>query len=267
MLQTKKNYWCHNLCKLWFFCFWAGVLPTQAAPLKLCFEDVPQRPWTQPDGTGLNFVLLKAVEQRLGEQFDYIPLPWKRCLAYVASGEMDAVIGAANSTERSRFGRVALSANGKERVETSLYVDSFNVYVRSDSHIDWNGQQFQNMKGSVAIQAGFVVATPLREMGLEVDQSGKSTEHALRLLLAGSSSTAVLQGNQANFLLHGDERFRGKIKVLPTPFASIPMFLLASKKSYVQQSGRFEKLWAAIALERASAAYKNQEKAALESGN
>jgi polar amino acid transport system substrate-binding protein len=263
MWQSGKYGRHHHLSQIGVFCFCLLTVPTQAAALKLCFEDAPQHPWTMPDGKGLNFVLLKAVADRLGEQFEYKALPWKRCMAYAESGEMDAVIGAANSPERRLFARVALSANGQDRIETSLNSDNFNVYVRNDSNIGWNGKSFQNLSGSVAIQAGFVVAAPLRAMGLEVDQSGKSAEHALRLLEAGNPKVAVLQGTHANLLLHGDQRFRGKIKVLPIPFASVPLYLMASKKSYATQADRFEKIWAAIALERESEAYKNQEKAAL----
>lgn len=233
------------------------------APIKLCYEDVPQRPWTLADGSGLNFVLLKAVAKRSEEQFDYTALPWKRCLAYVASGEMDGVVAAAYSAERSQWGAIAMQANGQERPETRLYSDEFLVYVRKNSNVSWDGKAFHHLKGAVAIQAGYVVAERLREMKVELDQSGKSAEHGLRLLMAGSVEIAVLQSSQAGYLVRTDPRFRDKVEVLPQPFASVPLYLLMSRKTWAREPKRLEKIWQAIALEREADAYKKQEKAAL----
>jgi polar amino acid transport system substrate-binding protein len=91
-----------------------------AAPLKCCYEDVPQRPWTYPDDKGLNFSLLSQVEKQLGEKFEYVSLPWKRCLAYVNSGTMDGVIGATFSPERLEFGVFPMGKNAEERVAARL---------------------------------------------------------------------------------------------------------------------------------------------------
>lgn len=44
-------------------------------PLRLCFEDVDQRPWSTPGGKGLNFELLKRVQTHLNEQFIFSPKP------------------------------------------------------------------------------------------------------------------------------------------------------------------------------------------------
>ena len=241
----------------------AWLLPGKATPLKFCFEDVPQTPWTQPDGSGLNFVLLKRVERRLGEQFEFKALPWKRCLAYVASGEMDGVVAAAYSPQRAVWGAVPLLPNGEERAAGRLYFDEFQVYVRPGSKLKWDGKRFANLEGSVAIQAGFVVAERLGKMGVDLDQSGKSAEHALRLLMNGSANVAVLQASQANYLIDGDPRFRGQVEVLPVPFAQVPLYLLMSRKSWLREPRRMEAIWDAIAIERESAEYQKQEKAFL----
>ncbi len=259
LLVGRSCFWRLNVAVL--LCAW--LLPGKAAPLKFCYEDVPQTPWTQPDGSGLNFVLLKRVEKRLGEQFEFKSLPWKRCLAYVASGEMDGVVAAAYSAQRAVWGAVPLLPNGEERATARLYFDEFHVYVRHGSPVKWDGKAFANLHGSVAIQAGFVVAERLEKMGVELDQSGKSAEHALRLLMNGSASVAVLQASQANFLIHHDPRFRGQIEVLPLPFAQVPLHLLMSRKTWQREQKRIEAIWDVLAIERESPEYQKQEKALL----
>lgn len=247
------------------FLFGLGILPVQAAPLKFCFEDVPQTPWTQPDGSGLNFELLKRVEARLGEQFAFTPLPWKRCLMYVANGEMDGVLGAAYSQERIHYGVFPTLPGGKEKVAARLYSDRFNVYVHTGSKVQWDGKAFANLNGSVAIQTDFVVAEQLRLMHLELDQSGKSAEHALRLLMNGSAKVAVLQAAQANRLVQNDTRFRGQVEILPVPFAEVPFYLFVSQKAWFKDAKRIGAVWDAIGLERDSPDYQKLEKALLPS--
>ncbi len=234
-----------------------------AAPLKLCFEDVAAEPWTLADGTGLNFVLLNRVKQRLGEQFGYTVLPWKRCLAYVEKGEMDGVLGAALSSQRQQYGVFPLLPDGRERPAAGLYVDFFAVFVRNGSKVGWNGRQFANLSGGVAAQSGFVVVDSLQKMGVTVDQSGKSAEHGLRLLLAGSVEAAVLQGTNAVHLARSDARFRDQVRQLPVPFVSQPMHLMISRSTWLRERARIERIWDAIEKERASPEYQKLEQQAL----
>jgi polar amino acid transport system substrate-binding protein len=42
----------------------APLAQAAGAPLKFCYEDIPQAPWTMPDGTGLNIELLKRAAKR-----------------------------------------------------------------------------------------------------------------------------------------------------------------------------------------------------------
>ncbi len=60
--------------------------PRAQTHLKFCFEDEVQFPWTKPDGSGLTIELLKRVEERLGERFEFIAKPWKRCQGEVSNG-------------------------------------------------------------------------------------------------------------------------------------------------------------------------------------
>lgn len=242
------------------------LTPAQAAnqtALRFCFEDVEQKPWTNTDGTGLNFELLKRVEAITGESFVIQALPWKRCIAYVASGEFDGVIGAAYSPERKQFAVVPHDEHGQELAAASLYTDNFNIFVRSDSTITWDGHQFKNLRGPIAAQAGFVIVTKLRELGLTVNEQSKTAENGLRLLTAQVVEAAVLQGQQALQLQKKDSRFAHNIKVLPLPFSKLPLHLMIAKGRYTKEPQRIQAIWHAIEKERASSSYQQREKEAL----
>src|SRR5471032_2142460 len=92
----------------------ALLLPCHAwsAPLTLCFEDVPQRPWSTPAAKGLNFDLLNRVQKQLGEHFVYTAKPWRRCLQELRVGTVDAVIGAADSAERRHYAIIPTLPDG-----------------------------------------------------------------------------------------------------------------------------------------------------------
>lgn len=233
-----------------------------ASPLRICYEDVVQYPWTTPEGEGLNFVLMEMVRQKLQENFVMQARPWKRCLAYAANGEVDAVMGAADTPERRRYAVFPARANGEARTEARLYATGFHIFVRKGSAIQWDGKQFHHLHGTVAAQAGFITAERLRAMGLPLDDSSKTAENGLRLLHGGLVEAAVLQGEQALKNLQENPQFQSNIQVLPKPFLSLTMYLMVSKKIYALQKPRIDAIWQAIEQVRSSESYLQQERAA-----
>ncbi len=251
------------LCSLSLMQISLAAHASTATPLRFCYEDIEQQPWTMPNQTGLNFDLLKRVEAITGEQFVYQALPWKRCIAYVASGEIDGVIGAAQSAERRQFAAIPQDEKGQERNGASLYSDDFLVYLRSDSKVTWDGHQFKNVTGTIAAQAGFVVAGQLQKLGYQVNERSKTAENGLRLVLMKEVDAAVLQGPQALQLQRKDPRFNTSINVLPQPFSRLHMHLMFAKPSYAKDPKRIEAIWHAIEKVRASSSYQTHEKEAL----
>src|SRR6185295_13422297 len=118
------------LCVL--LALWTGTAAHAAKepPLRLCFEDVDQRPWSTPDGKGLNFELLKRVELLLNEHFIYSPKPWKRCLSELKIGQVDAVVGAADAIDRRAWSRIPQLPDGREDPGRALFEDAALVFLR-----------------------------------------------------------------------------------------------------------------------------------------
>lgn len=234
-----------------------------AAPLRLCYEDVPQRPWTLPDGSGLNFELLKRVEAQLGERFQFIAEPWRRCLEEVRTGVMDAVFAAADSPERRVYSVVPTLANGQPDKTFAMYEDKFNVYLRTGSGANWDGQVLRTPNNIVLTQSGYIVARLLRERGFHVDESVKSAEDGLRLLANGSYDAAVLQGPEAVTLIKSDPRFRTAVTQAPSPYEMLPLFLMVSRHTYARDAQRIQKIWLAIKTTRTSSEYQKLEAEAI----
>ncbi|WP_374347311.1 substrate-binding periplasmic protein [Chitinimonas sp.] len=235
---------------------WAAMR-AQAAPLHLCFEDVPQPPWTMPDGSGLNISLLKLVEKQLGEQFVFVAKPWKRCLEEVRSGALDGIISAADSPERRSFSVAPTLADGRADPDAALCEDRFNVFLRKAGPGKWDGRLLSSPAHSVVVQTGYIVADLLRQRGVAVNDSVKSAEAGLRLLAEGFADVAVLQGYEAERLVESDPRFAGKIALAAPPYEVLPLYLLISRKTHAANPGRIDAIWAAIRSQKASPAYRS----------
>ena len=228
-----------------------------AAPLKFCYEDVPQHPWTMPDGTGLNFELLNRVEKALGESFVYQPMPWKRCQEEVRDGEMDGIIGAADNAERRKYLMFPALANGGLDTSATLYDDQFNVYLRDGGQGAWDGKKLASPAHPVLVQSGYlVIESMLHDHGIKTFDSIKSAEDGLRFLSEGMIDVAVLQSVEAEYLRREDARFKEKIILSPTPFAVLPLFLAINRASYTREPKRIDAIWSTIRNVRNSAEYR-----------
>ena len=254
-----------SLTRRWMLVAWLCIASAAHAgpqkPLALCYEDVPQFPWTNPDGTGLNFELLKRVEKQLGEQFRYEVKPWKRCIEEVRAGVMDGVIGAADSPERRSFGAVATLPNGQIDHRAALYEESYRIFTRVGSAAAWDGHTLRTPDGAVLVQSGYQIAELLRQRGFKPVESARSAEDGLRMLAAGSYDVAALYGTEAEAMARADPRFTGKIVQAPTTYSDWSMYLLISRKTFEADKKRIHAIWRAIRTVRESEEYRKLESA------
>lgn len=237
----------------------AAQAQAEGAPLNFCFEDIPQAPWTMPDGSGLNIELLKRAARLTGDQVNFIARPWKRCEEETRTGIMDAMVGPSDNPRRRAYSVPPRKPDGAQDPERAMYRDHVDVYLRVDSGAGWDGKTLLNPRKLVVAQRGYYIVDMLQSMGQNVIDTPKSAEEGLRLLAAGSADVAVLMGREAENLLREDPRYKGRVILARQPFASFDFHLMAGRKSYDKDPKRFEALWNAIAKVRAMADYQRLE--------
>jgi polar amino acid transport system substrate-binding protein len=238
----------------------SAVRGASAAPaLNFCFEDVDQRPWSTPAGTGLNFELLKRVESLLGEHFVFSSKPWKRCLEEVRLGTIDGAIGAGDSPERRQFAVFPLLPNGESDPLRALFTDDVYVFLRVGGHASWDGKTLQSPGGEVVVQSSYLVATQLRERGFQPKERVKSAYDALRMVASGLYDAAVLEGIEASRLALGDPRFNKQVLRAPIPYELVHYHLMVSHPTYARDAQRIEAIWRAIGVVRQSDEYRKME--------
>lgn len=228
----------------------------RAAALVMCYEDVVQRPWSSPDGSGLNFELLRRVEKQLGERFVYAAKPWRRCIEELRLGTVDAVIAAADAKARRSFAAYPQLPDGSADPARALYSDSVNVFLRAGGRGSWDGHTLVAPNQEVAVQSGYLISSVLRERGYRPRELVKSADDGLRLLLAGMFDVAVLQGMEASRLARSDPRFQGQVVQAGPPYWVLPFYLAFNRAAYRRNPQRAEAIWQAIAATRGSAEYR-----------
>ncbi|MFZ6801119.1 transporter substrate-binding domain-containing protein [Undibacterium sp. Di24W] len=224
-------------------------------PLKFCFEDAPQTPWTMPDGSGLNLELLKRVERRLGENFELVAKPWKRCLEEVRTGVQDGLIGSAVAPERQQFSVFPTMPDGSADRTAALNEDQAKVYIRKDSKANWDGENLINVQQAILVQRAYLVGTILQKKGFQIKEI-RSIHEALELLVKGAADIAILQGTETENVVKYDSSINSKIRSAEAAFISLPMYLPVNRETYTQNPRRIEAIWNAIREIRTSSEYR-----------
>lgn len=223
--------------------------------LRLCHDDVDVYPWHMQGNQGLSFRMMDAVARQAGVRVAYTPLPWTRCLASVAAGEQDGALAASYSAERAAA--IVYPATDGDVPDRSrrMSSDSYSLYKLKGQPLEWDGKQFRNLHGRIAVQHGYSIGNVIRQLGAEVDDSDKEPAQVLRKLLLGSVAGAALVTGEGEQQRKGD-RFGGRIVRLDPPLQTKEYYLVLSHP-FVQAHVRLaETLWNKIAVVRQSAAYR-----------
>jgi polar amino acid transport system substrate-binding protein len=224
--------------------------------IPLCFEREEVQPWRTLDGGGLNFELLNEVARRLGVQFDYQSMPWKRCLAQLKANQMDGAFAVSFSQERLELG--AYPGGLKPDPERRLHVDRYLLVRRKGSRVDWDGKAFRNLDGRVGFQLGYSVGDFLRRQGVLVDEGSQRSDELLQKLLSGRVEAAALGGGDTLRLVRG--RLAEQLEVVPAPLLEKPYFLMLSHDFVRREPQLAERIWNTIAEVRNGPAYRKRER-------
>lgn len=236
--------------------------PTQTV-LTLCYEDQDSYPWVMTDGSGLNLELLRLVEQGLGLRFNYVPVPWKRCLSGLEQGAYDGAFASSFKRERLAMGHYPTDAEGRLDQDKRLHTSSYALYRRLGSAVDWDGQQFSQLNGRVGSLSGFSIIDLLHAKGVEVDESSRDPLALLQMLVRGRVEAVALQRLRGDFVLHSHPQLATRLERLPQPLEEKAYYLMLSNTLVRDQSWLAAAIWAELARQRESASYQARVEAFL----
>ncbi|MDR7305326.1 transporter substrate-binding domain-containing protein [Rhodoferax saidenbachensis] len=244
---------------------WAAAQAAEPAkpvtPVRLCFESATIQPWRTAEGRGLNFELLQQASQLVGVPFTYQALPWKRCLASMQANEVDGAFAASFNEERLEMGAYP----GGKTVDASkrMHIDRFVLLRRKGSQVQWDGKQISNLNGPVGAQLGYSIAAQLRSWGVAVEENNQGALALAHRLMLGRVAAVAMGGSDAS-MVSVQPDVAAQLEELPIPLTEKPYYLMLSHQLLANQPELAQRIWKAIETVRNSAAYKRQERQALE---
>lgn len=233
----------------------AGQVSHAQEPVKLCYEDADNFPWLYKDGQGLNNKLIDMASAGSGVKVVQVPLPWKRCLNNIASGEVAGGFAASYSDERAKFAAYPTTADGKLDHSRRLKTDGYSLYRVKGTTAHWDGKQFVNLNGRIGSQLGYASAAELRKHGASVYESNDSPDTAMRHLIAGDLQLLVLMTFEGDEQLNNPDLAR-KVEKIPSPFVDKPYFVIFNRDYYSANRKAVEAFWNGLAVARESAQFR-----------
>lgn len=223
--------------------------------LRACFENSDAFPWVLQSGNGLVQYHLKRVAEQVGINILMVPLPWKRCIAQVSSGQMDAAMNMSYSPERALNVGAYPMLGERPDTDRRLLIESYSLYQLKDGENQWDGSVLK-VTGIVAAQSGFSIVDLLHGAGAEVDDSSRDPLIILKKMVMGRAVAAALQTEVGDSLLAANPELQAQIERLVPVLVEKPYYLVFShpfRRAYPHESQR---VWDAIEVVRNSAEYQ-----------
>lgn len=225
--------------------------------IRICHDREPLRPWRLAGQQGLDFELVRQLEAPLGVRFEFIALPWKRCLFSLERGRVDAAMGVSYSAERAVF---AVYPPPAEQPQAALRMrsESYVLYRRKGDAVRWADDALENLQGVVGIQQGYSVIEMLARLGVPIDSGASSSEANLHKLLKGRVGAVVLLGQEGDYWLRHNLDFHGALERVEPPLQEKHYYLVYSRAFYQRHAALVQRSWQSVALARNSALFRQQ---------
>ena len=217
------------------------------------YEDKVQFPYYMGEGSsvledkpGAAVELVKLLETKIPDfRVEFKRFPWKRCLASLEKGSVDAAFNASFKEKRMQMGAYPWK---DKQVDTSrrLTTISYSIYAPKNRSFVWDGKQFSNLNGAIGAPAGYSIIGDLEKLGVKVAEA-KSTEANLKKVLAGRIDGAALQDVTGDYFLKAKNDLFGGISKVEPPLKTKPYYLMISHQFIAKNPKLAEQIWDAIA--------------------
>lgn len=236
----------------------AHAAPRSAQALTLCYEDQNSYPWVMTDGSGLNLQLLRLVAEALPLHFNFVAVPWKRCLSGLAQGTYDGAFASSFKAERLALGRYPQDADGRLDERKRLHTSIYTLYRRKGSLVSWNGEEFRQLHGRIGSLSGFSIVDFIRAQGAEVDETSRDPLALLQMLRHKRIEAAALQSLRGDFVLQANPELAAHVEKVKLPLEEKAYYLMLSNAYVASNPKQAARIWDEIERQRESVQHQQQ---------
>jgi polar amino acid transport system substrate-binding protein len=150
-------------------------LSTAAGAFSLCVEDADYPPLLLAkdlDGkAGLLPDMTRAAGAEHGQSMTLLRHPWKRCIAMLRKGEVDALAAAFWVPERDAWGAYPKQAGQPSAVDGDLRLwrEEYRVFVPLQGKLRYDGANFSGLSSGIGAPPGYLIWQQLKDAGVLSD--------------------------------------------------------------------------------------------------
>lgn len=220
--------------------------------IRLCMTDIDVAPWVVSDSSGLINVFLNDLARRLNLSVDYERMPARRCYLELQRGESDATLGS-YAPERGAYPMLGGQPDARRRIVTM----SYSLFRPKGAPLRFDGKRISGASLPIAILQGTSVGDLIKQMDLQVDDSGRQPEQLFSKVLIGRASAAALLTDSGDLRLKLPE-FAGKLERVDPPLTARAYYLILSSHFVERHPALAEQIWDMVAVVRESPAFKKK---------
>lgn len=168
-------------------------------------------------------------------------MPWRRCLKAVADGSIDAAFAIAWTKERATSLIYPDGLPAQRPHPLRMYQIRYVIYRKKGGQIDWDGQQFSQIRNGVAAPQGYAAEKQLAELGV-LNPVNLDTASALKLVANDRLDAFVFPDNTVASVLHNHPD-ADRLEPMPHFFSQTDVFLVFSPTFAQRSSAVMQALW------------------------
>jgi polar amino acid transport system substrate-binding protein len=235
-MKNKQKILCLSI--LFFTVFRAYASPIS---IQVCGDDTNVYPyWFQnenQDYAGVRVDLIRSVENKLKNKykFNFIGLPWNRCLEEAKKGKVDAVLDASFRPERSEYLNYPAEAFSEKEpcsAKIKFYCGSYLVLLPKNSNYEYQGKA-ATLPKPIRVARGYSPASDLSAAQIPVEVA-KDEDILLKQMLRDESGCIIGTELFVQRILK-DKNYKLSVRLSPVPFKKNSYYFAFSKKTSVPQ--------------------------------
>jgi len=200
---------------------------------------IPERPGIVPEA-------VRMLESRVpGLKVQLKRIPWKRCLAELGEGKVDAIVASFHA-DRTGLGAYPMK-DGQPDASLRFSRTRLYFYKLKTSPLAWDGTALKNLEGPVGAQFGYSVVADLQKKGIEVSTSYSALINFRNLAQKRLAAVAAHEDTGKSLLKR--QEFVEIVAVEP-PISSKDYYLVLSHQFVQRNPERAKRIWQAAAAIR-----------------
>jgi len=225
-----------------------------ATTLTLAYSDVESYPFQIGNGThiaeppGLALDVLNQASNQLEIEIDYLRLPGKRVLDYIATGEVDGGFIFSYNTNRARFADYPMQDGTPDSTKRIAKL-GYYFYKLKEQPLEWNGVNFNKLEDKlIAAHLGFSITEKLKQNNILVHEA-KNTEQLFHMLRSKRIDAIAIQDTMAQQYLK-DKAWSDQVEQVFPAITTKDYFLIFGQQFSKEHPELVQAIWQTVGAVR-----------------